>query len=161
MSTSEWTTPPGPDIEIWCPEEFDLSGGAVTVPVFSTKGLPQAWGNSPLLIGSVVGIVKQIMVVYTEATAGTDATYDDIILVGTDTNAVAFHSYTIPASQAIDVTGIILQADFSGDGRLFDFPTNAVSSLKIATTGGASGAGKVRVGVLFTQDGSQWSSFVE
>lgn len=145
---------PGPDFQVWCPEEFDLSGSAVSVPVWGISGMPQAWGN---FNSGFVGVVKKVMVAYTEATPGsTDATYDNIISIGDNSNESQTTDYTIPASKSIGDIDVIDQASFAAEPRI----NGTRNYVQIKCQGGASGSGKVRVGLLVSQNFREWVDVV-
>lgn len=153
MTISPWKQMPGPEFYLGPTEEIDLSGSAVTLPIVPANAYPISFGNSQT---SVTLVVTKLLIMYTEATPGsTDATYNFLVRLGTNANSSACHDYTIPASKSVGDVDIIEAADFSADARLF----NSVNWLQIYCPGGASGAGKVRVGVMVSQDYRKWSGY--
>lgn len=152
MSISPWDFKPEVDFQVWLSDEIDLSAGASETPVYSTANLSKIWSNS---VGTTRILVKELLIMYTEATPGvTDATYDNIIQIGTDTSDVAVTLFTIPPSKSIGDVDIFDQADFTANARIF-----ATNWIQIKSAGGASGAGKVRIGLTLSQDYTQWFDF--
>lgn len=154
MATSEWLVPAGPDFQIHCPQQMDLSSGVITTPVYISKDQIPCYGN---INENVVLIVKEMHIMYIEATPGTtDATYDFLISLGTNTSPSAMHDYTIPAGRSAGDVDIISQDDFSAESRLFK--SGGVNWMQVRLNGGASGSGIVRVSLLVSQHYSEWKN---
>ena len=152
MTISPWTFTPEGDVTIWCPEEFDLSGSDISIPIIVNQELLELWGNN----NTASLVIKKWFIAYTEATPGsTDATYDFLMRLGTNANASQHHDYTIPANKAVGDVDYIDGSAFAGEDRIF----NTVNWTQIRCIGGASGAGRVRAGIIVTADGTQWRNF--
>ena len=153
MTTSPWTFTPEGNAIIWCPEELDLSAADTGgIPIVASKDLPPLWGNA----NTASLIIVKWFIAYTEATPGsTDASYDFILRLGTNTNASQHHDFTVPANRAVGDVDIIDGADFAAEDRIF----NSVNWTQIRCFGGASGSGRVRTGIEVTADGTKWKNF--
>lgn len=148
MSTSEWNYRPR-EFQVWSPEEYDLSGTQVDVPIYGIENLINAWGGG---FPTLKAVIKNVMVSYTEAT---DSSNSNIVKIGSDTDNNQFHQYTTPSGKSVGDMDIIEQSDIN-EPRVFE----PVKTLHI-TCGGGTGSGKVRIGVTLTQDGTEWVGFNE
>ena len=149
-SENTWRDRPPEAIQVWSPEEYDLSGGVIVTPIWDISSLPASWGNR-LSGGNTVLIIKKIIVLYTEATSA-DTPVSSGLRIGTNVNLNAVHGFNSEINKNVGDTLIIDQADFNAEARI----DSAVNWVQIRSSGGKTGAGTVRIGLIISQDYSEW-----
>lgn len=148
-------TKPHDDVVIYGPDEYNLSIGPASYPICSTDHLPKAWGNNA---SDTKVIIKKVLLICTQAPPATpDATYNNILNVGSYASPSLYTTITIPAGVNIGDVIEVDQDDFDGSGSR----VIGISSIWGRSSGGASGTGLFRMGLVLSYDYTDWNGFVE
>jgi len=146
-NVSPWEYVPR-EFQVACPVEFDLSAALTSAPAIVTSILPEMWGrNTP----TSKLVIKNVTLVYTEATNTTEA---NIIQIGSAATPGLYTTITTPTGKAIGDETSLDQADFTVEPRvLSDLP------VWVTCVGTGGGTGMVRVFLTVTQNYSEWVGF--